>query len=153
MTNITEKIQAALERKFKEAGYNDKTNTFNEITLTMKSTGLPLTLCLCYYGKARMESIMQAEYILVTGPQSAVVFGGEPKEVVDQLSRYDELHAGWLNDKAECEKYFHKLEGMIYDPSVSQEEINDARSFYSDWHKEVFGWRPRGLTFGTAPVD
>ena len=69
-------------------------------------------------------------------------WGGEDtlEKLVKTLNRHEELAAEQEEDKVKIRKYFDKHQKDGWD--------EDSWSFYSDWHKDIFGFRPHGKVCG-----
>lgn len=117
------------------------------ITITMKTDGNELRLVPCFDNPADEPESMSklvlasADYLLVIGSGVAVNMGGKPHKVCHQLATYDELLKKREEDIKKLEDYCHNHQD---DDCFG----SDSFEFYSDWHKDVFGFRPRGWTVG-----
>ena len=81
------------------------------------------------------------EYVLVGGPCWTLWIGGTIDELAKNLAREDELKAEWEKDAAVLAGLYAK--GSSERTPLSSEEY----SLYSDFHKDVFGYRPRGWQY------
>ena len=99
--------------------------------------GTRATISPCGYGT--IHSIADCEYFLLYWDMP---WGGESKidKLVDKLNRHAELKAEDEADKAKLRSYFKKHEANGWD--------DDSWSFYSDWHKDCYGFRPHGRVCG-----
>lgn len=81
------------------------------------------------------------EYVLVAGPCWTLWLGGTVAELADSLARADDLKREWAEDA-------RRLRGM-YDRAVRDgtPTRSDEFGLYSDFHKDVFGYRPRGWQY------
>lgn len=66
--------------------------------------------------------------------------GSSIEEVVDQLNRHASLIAEQEREIADIRDYFDSHQASGWD--------GDSWDFYSDWHKDVFGYRPHGYVCG-----
>ena len=144
MTNMEMRIKTELERRFRAA------NT-DRIVLTMKADGRPLELALCSdapvgptFGDPN-TTLDDFDWILVYGDGPAVTMGGKPADVVGQLARYEQIVSEHAEERNRLRAFYeaHKDEGI---PCCESE----AYGAYSDWHKDVFGYRPHGWTYPAA---
>lgn len=90
----------------------------------------------CYYGEKNLQN---CEYFLLYWD---IPWGGSDKieKLVDQLNRHAELKKENDRDKEELRSYFEEHQASGWD--------GESFSFYSDWHKDLFGYRPHGKVFG-----
>lgn len=92
----------------------------------------------------------QLAYILVASP-SLPWLGGNASEVADQLNKYETLVAENEADKLRLANLREKL--LNPGPDMTGDEWEDTFSFYSDWHKDIYGYRPRDISRRTKPRD
>lgn len=107
------------------------------VDITMHD-GKVLTLTFCAgYGDVDMSDpdldIDQFEYVLVSGGGVSHYMGGEPSKICDQLDDYDVLKMQYDEDVAKLKAYCEANKARN-DP--------DEFGFFSDWHKDVYGYRP-----------
>lgn len=69
-------------------------------------------------------------------------WGGEDKveKLVETLNKHADLVAENEKDKAQLLQFFTDHQKIGWD--------DGSWSFYSDWHKDIFGYRPHGKVFG-----
>lgn len=143
--NITRKANNMLKDKIlKELENRFQKNNWKPIQIQMKSTQETLLLTACSYCES-ITRLDDVEWILVEGSVCKYL-GGLPEEVADRLARYDELIKENENDKNKCRLYFEKY---IKNKDTSTDEFQSHYEFYSDWHKDIFGFRPSYDKFGT----
>ena len=135
MANI-EKIKKALVERFEKAGWND-------IKITMNCNGDTLVLTPCAFIDIRKAE--DIEYIIVCGSDASQYMGGNLDQVADQISRYQELVDTQKDDKIRLAEYCEKHQHDSYD--------SDSYQSYSDWHKDVYGFRPNGWAVGVSRRD
>lgn len=105
-------------------------NKFKEITITMKCNGDKVTIIPCGY---EITSFPDIEYFLV---ECRLPWAGHRtiEEVAQFLLNYETEIEENEKEKKALKKYY-------------EEHKNEDRSswfdFYSDWHKDVYGYRPR----------
>ena len=117
---VSEYIVDQLERNgFKETPFVTPDGCYGEITPC---------------GYFDLNSVKDCDWFLVGWDMP---WGGQP--TIEKLARELVSHAELVNDQLEDEKqlraYFLKHEEEGWD--------DDSYSFYSDWHKDVYGYRPR----------
>lgn len=93
----------------------------------------------CYYGDNEDAKVEDCEYFLIYWDMP---WGGEDnlEALVKTLNRHAELAAEQEEDKVKIRRYFDKHQKDGWD--------EDSWSFYSDWHKDIFGFRPHGMVCG-----
>lgn len=97
--------------------------------------GTKVVVSPCYYIDS-VSDFNQIDYYLVYGDLPWL--GGRTlEEVLNQINHHSELIKENNQQEHEIQAYFdrHQKEGW------TQEQFN----MYSDWHKDVYGFRPRGL--------
>lgn len=124
-------ILSKLERLFKAANWE-------EIEITMKSTGLKIRLAPCFDDNTGPDprDIAHCAFILSTGAQDAIWYSGKPEEVARMLANHDKVHAEWKRQADSLQKYYEDTNHATLD--------EDCYGIYSDWYKEVYGHRPWG---------
>lgn len=78
-------------------------------------------------------------YFLVDSYELPWLGGSDLNKVCAELAKYDELIAENESDKDELFEFKQKV--------LAQETLDDFQemfSTYSDWHKDVYGYRPHG---------
>lgn len=132
MTKMEKAIYDKLNRLFKEAH-------FAGITITMKSTGIKMALIPCAQTD-HINDLSEVEWILVYGDQDANTFGGTVEDTCKQLADYDTRHQKWIDETKKIQEYFDKY---LKDSDRNDAEWQEHWGWYSDWHKDLFGYRPR----------
>ena len=140
MTKMETAIYNKLNRLFKE-------NKFGDIIIDMKSTGAMLTLHACRDYDSKITELDQAEYILVTGLEDAPTFSGTVNELCTSLANYDRLHQEWIEDTKKLGEYYEKYirdgnRKYVQDKTYAEPEWMEHWDWYSDWHKDLYGYRP-----------
>lgn len=84
-----------------------------------------------------MVDVDRFEWVLVSGGGVSHAMGGTPEQVCGQLEGYSALAAEYENDLAELKAFCRDHAGS-----------DDPEDFglFSDWHKDVYGYRPHGWT-------
>lgn len=99
--------------------------------------GTRATISPCGYGD--IHSVRDCDYFLLYWDMP---WGGESsiEKLVDKLNRHAELKAEDEADKLKLRAYFdeHQANGWT----------DSSWEFYSDWHKDIYGYRPHGLVCG-----
>lgn len=92
----------------------------------------------CCYGYDK-KSLETCEYFLIYWDMP---WGGEDNidALVNTLNRHEELAQEQVKSEWEIYTYFTEHQAKGWD--------DDSWSFYSDWHKDVYGYRPHGKVCG-----
>lgn len=100
--------------------------------------GLRRTFVPCSY-EDKIENENQCDYFLLYWD---LPWGGNNtlEKIVRDLNNHEKLVKETEDDKAKLREYFEDHQQRGWD--------DDSFGFYSDWHKDVFGFRPRGYVFG-----
>lgn len=134
MTTMEQRILNKLEKLFAEANWG-------EITITMKSTGLQISLTPCFddYGETPdPRDIAHCAFILSSGKQDAIWYSGKPEKVANMLAYHDKTHAEWLRQVENLKEYYKNTNNATLN--------RDCYGIFSDWYKDLYGVRPRGGT-------
>ena len=100
--------------------------------------GVDVTITPCFYG-GEIADISECEYFLVDG-DLPWLGGPSLEKVVADLNRHAELVASADAEKIELRKFFDEHQAHGWD--------DDSWGWYSDWHKDVYGFRPHGRVCG-----
>lgn len=121
-------IQNELNKRF-------TSNGGKPIVITMKSTGLAITL------ERNADGSIGAY-----GEKSAIWFSGKNlAETAEKISRYDAIHKKWEAEYQDC-KEFHAY--LCTHSTGSKEHDWENFCAYAEQHLSVFGFRPAYLQFG-----
>jgi hypothetical protein len=122
-----ERTKAALISKINEAISSGTT----EIDLVVKATGDPVTITLCSFGN--IKSIDDIEYYLV---DFRFPWAGSSRidDIANLLNNWTSKIEEENSEKKQIIDYYNKYYGT---------DKFDA-DWFSDWHKDVFGFRPHG---------
>lgn len=122
-----ERTKAALIGKINEAISSGTT----EINLVVKETGDPVTITLCSFGN--INSIDDIEYYLV---DCRFPWAGSSRidDIANLLNNWTSKIEEENSEKKQIIDYYNKYYGT---------DKFDA-GWFSDWHKDVFGFRPHG---------
>lgn len=120
-----EKTTLALNKKIEEAIKNG----INEINLTVKATGDKVKITLC--STVDIKSVNDIEYFLM---ECRFPWAGSSKieDIANLLNNWQAKIDGENDEKQQLRKYYEENYGT---------ENFDA-SWFSDWHKDVYGFRP-----------
>lgn len=110
-----------------------KTTTF------IADDGTPVEVTPCFYGDT-VDSVEQCDYFLVEDGILPWLGGSSLEKVLNDLNRHADLVAESDAEKKDLRVYFDKHQANGWD--------DDSWSWYSDWHKDVFGYRPHGFVCG-----
>lgn len=100
--------------------------------------GTPAHIVPCSYVD-KIEDESQCDYFLLYWDMP---WGGNDtlEKIVRDLNNHEKLVKETEDDKEKLREYFEDHQQRGWD--------DDSFGFYSDWHKDVFGFRPRGYVFG-----
>ena len=86
-----------------------------------------------------IKDFSEVEYYLVDG-DLPWMGGNTLEKVLEQINGHSKLVAEQKNEEAEIRAYFdeHQKNGWS----------DESWSWYSDWHKDVYGYRPHGRVCG-----
>lgn len=80
-----------------------------------------------------VTDLEDVEYFFISHPE-ANLCGGSIKDVIDTANNIDKYLTDFNDDMAKLKKYFEEHKDNWDD---------DSWDFYSDWHKDIYGHRPR----------
>lgn len=122
-----ERTKAALIGKINEAISSGTT----KIDLVVKATGDPVTITLCSFGN--IKSIDDIEYYLV---DCRFPWAGSSSinDIANLLNNWTSKIEEENSEKKQIIDYYNKYYGT---------DKFDA-DWFSDWHKDIFGFRPHG---------
>ena len=120
-----ERTTKALNKKIDEAIANGT----NEINLTIKATGDKVKIILC--GMADIKSVNDIEYFLV---ECRFPWAGSSS--IESIAK---LLNNWQAKIDEDDEEKQKLR-KYYEENYGTEKFDD--DWFSDWHKDVYGFRP-----------
>lgn len=122
-------------------------NNFDEYTFSHKS-GAHVSVCPCAYGEIRkfedvMFYTMRCDVLNLCGSEDL-------EYVARTLLTLEDLIE---EDKKEKARFFKFWKENIRDGrgDRTEKEWMDLISLYSDWHKDLYGYRPKGLGPDTPP--
>lgn len=108
-----------------------------EETVIVCPDGARASVIPCGYGD--IHKLSDCDYFLVYGDMPWM--GGDKLEkVVDELNRHAELYAKQEEEKKKLREYFEAGQADGW--------TNYDWSWYSDWHKDLYGYRPHGRVCG-----
>ena len=112
-----------------------KANGWGDTKITCPD-GAEATVAPCGW---EIQKVEDCEYFLIYWD---IPWGGENsiERLVSTLNRHAELADEQEKSKKEISYYFEKHQQEGWD--------DDSWEFYSDWHKDVFGYRPHGYVCG-----
>lgn len=93
----------------------------------------------CYYGD-QATKVEDCDYFLIEDGILPWLGGDKVTDIVKVLNNHAELVAENEDDKAKLRAYFDEHERKGWDAYTWD--------FYSDWHKDVYGYRPHGRVCG-----
>ena len=120
-----ERTTKALNKKIEEAIVNGT----NEINLTIKATGDKVKITLC--GMEDIKSVNDIEYFLM---ECRFPWAGSSK--IEDVAK---LLNNWQAKIDEDDEEKQKLR-KYYEENYGTEKFDD--DWFSDWHKDVYGFRP-----------
>lgn len=122
------KVKAELIRRFEE-------NNWNEITITMKCDNAVVVITPCTMGCVPMNKIEDVDYFLMKCTTINTCGSENLDDIVKFLVNYEKEVKENETDIEKCRKYWEK--------HVKNSTDKYMDDFYSDWHKDLFGYRPR----------
>ena len=101
--------------------------------------GDSLTITPCGYAPELNEQ--NTEYYLVFSDKTPNMGGDTLKIIAEQIANYETHLQEQAAEKAKLRAYFDRnIATGKYD--------GETWGFYSDWHKDVYGYRPHGIVCG-----
>lgn len=96
----------------------------------------------CYYGDKYPNemTLSDIEFFLVDCNGLPYISNEKLEEVVKTFNNIHELRKTEVSEKEKLRKYFDKHQETGWD--------DDSFGFYSDWHKDLYGFRPHGYVCG-----
>lgn len=129
-----------IKTQIEESGYAKE----QEVLL---DSGEKLSLSLCSYGE--IKSLDDVAYFLVNNEFSLFCSSSESLyTIASNIVNVDKAKELLEQDKKNIFSYYQDedIEQLLSLPLNNRsEKQEDALSFFSDWHKDVYGYRPRGL--------
>ena len=113
-------------------------NNFSESVFNL-ADGTIATVTPCFYGEG-MPSMDDIEYYLVSVEDLPYLSDDKLEKVADKFNKILDLRNEHDAEKIKLRKYFASHEAEGWDDHSLQ--------YYSDWHKDVFGFRPHGHVCG-----
>lgn len=108
------------------------------------SSGTKLDITLCSYGD--IKDFSDIDYYMTN---SEVIYSDESLfRIAENIVNEEKTKKFIEDDKAKLFSYYQaeNLEHLLQMPYKSLDDMQiDTVSFFSDWHKDVYGYRPRGL--------
>lgn len=126
---MQERILKKLEKLF-------KASRWETVEITMKSTGLKISLTPYFedFGDTPdPRDIEHCAFVSGSGEQDALWYTGTPRAVAGYLANHDEIHRRWLCQAEELEQMAREHQGCWNE---------DDWSDYSDLYKDAYGRRP-----------
>lgn len=120
------RIKEELVKRFEE-------NNWEEIVITMKCDGTKIFIDPCCY--ADNKTLEQVEYFLMNCSTMNLCGRETIEQVVEVIVEYETMLKESASDVEKCRQYWLKHVKNNTEPYMDD--------FYSDWHKELFGHRPR----------
>lgn len=115
---------------------------YDKFTVTM-SNGDILTVTPCAQMIDAITDINEIEYYLVDGSSLVWLGGDNLEKIVKQFNDYENQLKEQADEKIKLRKFYQeKIAPKLSDPNWKSYEDDDFE-FYSDWHKDVYGYRPR----------
>lgn len=135
---ITTTTAAELRTALEAIGYGD-------LGLTMACNGDTVVIqpCLAYLPKGTQPTFDNIEYYLVGSPSLPWLGGETLDKVADQLNHYAEMLAEKDKDLEQLASIRSRLQNNYNDMTV--DEWEELFQTYSDYHKDVHGYRPRDV--------
>ena len=130
-------MRTTLEATMKKLEERFEQTDWESIDITMKCNGDVLRITPCGYGKVNKDNV---EYFLVEG--GTPWMGTDTLEkLAQELIDYSKIIKEHEEEQKEIREYFEEhIKGGDYEP--------EEWGWYSDWHKDVFGYRPHAVVCG-----
>lgn len=112
---------------------------FQEITVRMACNGDEVTIKPC--SVVEPKSFDQVEYYLVFSPSLPWLGGDTLEKIAEQLNGYKKMLEGVEDDK----KKLSDIKKQLEQGGIGRDEWDDLYSFYSDYYKDIYGYRPRDV--------
>ena len=112
-------------------------NNFNS-TDFLCSDGARITIIPCSQ-VSEIKSLDDVEYFLVHGDMPWMG-NSDLQKIVDDMNNHAKLLAEIEDEKTQLRAYFDQHQANGWD--------DESWSWYSDWHKDVYGYRPHGRVCG-----
>lgn len=122
------KVKAELIKRF-------EANGFNELELTMKYDGAVVIITPCTMGFEPMKKVEDVEWFLMSCTTMNTCGSSKLDDIVEFLVNYEKELKENEEEIEKCRKYWEK--------HVKNSTDRYMDDFYSDWHKDLFGHRPR----------
>ena len=166
MNNMIEKAVTYITKKLSD-------NSFNKTVFTDKKTGCEIIVTPCSYGP--INDIKDIEYFLVDASRDGFYGTDNIKDLAEELCSVEEVIKASDAEKSKLADFFKShLDGNLDDLDLANnialdlyhgenednvctrynidaseltrlKSLSDNFQFYSDWHKEVYGYRPHIL--------
>ena len=122
------KVKAELIRRFEGNG-------FNELKLTMKCDGAVVVITPCTMGFEPMKKVEDVEWFLMSCTTMNTCGSEKLDDIAKILVNYEKELKENEEEIEKCRRYWEK--------HVKNSTDRYMDDFYSDWHKDLFGYRPR----------
>jgi hypothetical protein len=114
----------------------------------MKKCGTKITVMPCSADGGQINSLEDVGYFLMDCEPVYLLGEDRIEGVSNTLLHFDDIVRKDIIAKEKCLKFYEEHIAIHEnDPDWKPEESDDF-DYYSDWHKELFGFRPRGFVFG-----
>ena len=122
------KIKAELIRRFEE-------NNWDEITIEMKCDNAKVYITPCTMDINHITKLEQCEYFLMSCTSMMMYGHDKLEDVVKDIMNYESNLKRNNEEIEKCRQYWLK--------NIKNSTDKYMDDFYSDWHKDLFGHRPR----------
>lgn len=120
--------------------------SWDEITVTMKCNGDRVTIQPCSSVAIAVDRNPQnageCDYFLVSSPSLPWLGGSTLEEVAEQLAGYADALDQNKKDKARLAEL---RDDLVNCAGMAEQKWEELFGTYSDWHKDVYGVRPRDV--------
>ena len=127
------KVADALRAQFDAADWN-------EITVTMKCNGDAVTLTPCTSKPGNVTCEEDVGYILVNSPSISWLGGINIEEVAGQLANYEQ---SLIKNDDDMVRLGEMRDELVKGEGMTSRRWDELYDFYSDWSKDVLGYRDR----------
>ena len=131
-----EKLYDNLVAQFNRNGFTD---------IPYKPSANAQVMIISPVSQGDITDLASVEFFLVEDPLNIIIGAENLRDLVETLINYDNLLIQWIEEVKELKSFYDKHKH-------DKQALNDY--CYSDWHKDLFGYRPKsGNPFGANHTD
>ena len=121
-----------------------KVSHFQEISICIKNHQYYIQPC----SYSKQPNLSNIEFFIVT-PDDIIHSSNSLIEIAENIVNFEDKTKEHDMNKIALEQYYTE---NIKGKSI-QEIDDDILTFYSDWHKDVYGYRPRNIEIDLNDID